>query len=404
MRSCLSCLILLGVLAVQAHPATAQRARNGWIGIALELPADDGSPDEAEVVIEEVRPDSPAADAGLRAGDRLLAINDLRGVDDFRQLPERLRLRVGERVRIRVERDGRRREVVVRAAARPFALRARGGVRLDVDADAMVETMLRAMDSLRVELMALRGLSGSESPRSNGAPRPVREERSGVDAPFEFFVFRGEEHDSLRRAMEDINRSTDELRRRERLRLAELARSFSRSDDVAAADEELRAVRQALEQMSREATELRTAMSDAARASAGFRYVAPGWPSAPSVVSPSRGADPPGVTPDPDPTTVFRPLTPYVLGSNMVAGAQVVDLRPELARYFEVNDGVLIVDVAPGTPAAIAGLVPGDVITRLDQVTVRSVQDLRFGVSRAGESLPISLVRQGSTREVLLRR
>ncbi len=100
----------------------------------------------------------------------------------------------------------------------------------------------------------------------------------------------------------------------------------------------------------------------------------------------------------------FRPLTPYLLGRNRVAGAEVIDLKPELARYFEVSSGVLVVDVAPGTPAAIAGIVPGDVITRIDQVAVRSVEELRFGVSVAEDSLPVTLIREGSSRQVLLRR
>ena len=100
----------------------------------------------------------------------------------------------------------------------------------------------------------------------------------------------------------------------------------------------------------------------------------------------------------------FRPLTPYLLGRNRVAGAEVIDLKPELAQYFGVGRGVLVVDVASGTPASMAGIVPGDVITRIDQVGVRSVEDLRFGVSMAGDTLPISLIRQGTSVQVLLRR
>lgn len=52
----------------------------------------------------------------------------------------------------------------------------------------------------------------------------------------------------------------------------------------------------------------------------------------------------------------------------------------------------------------MAGIVPGDVITRVDQVGVLSVEDLRFGVSMAGDSLPISLVRQGTSVQLLLPR
>ena len=104
------------------------------------------------------------------------------------------------------------------------------------------------------------------------------------------------------------------------------------------------------------------------------------------------------------PSAEFRPLTPYLLGRNRVAGAQVVDLKPELAEYFDVEGGVLVVDVAAGTPAGLAGIIPGDVIVRIDRVAVRSVDDLRFGVSMAGDTLPVTVIRRGETAQVLLRR
>ena len=134
-------------------------------------------------------------------------------------------------------------------------------------------------------------------------------------------------------------------------------------------------------------------MAVAARTTAGFAY--------------SRDDAPRS---DPEPTRArsrtveYRPLTPYLLGRNRVAGAEVLDLRPEMARYFGVETGVLIVDVARRTPAAIAGIVPGDVITRIDQVAVHSVEELRFGISQAGETLPLTLIRQGNSIQVLLRR
>jgi S1-C subfamily serine protease len=82
----------------------------------------------------------------------------------------------------------------------------------------------------------------------------------------------------------------------------------------------------------------------------------------------------------------------------------VIEVQPELGAYFGVDSGVLVVDVSPGTPAAIAGMRPGDVVTRLDRVGVRSVEDFRFGVAQAGDALPVTLVRQGQSIQVLLRR
>lgn len=398
MRTLTQTLLVALLLPVFAAPASAQRAQPGWIGIALDLPAEnrDASVDE-HVVIAAVHRGSPAEDAGLLPGDRLLAVGDLQGVDDFRSLPERLRLRVGELVRVRVQREGRRLDLVLRAAERPDDVRSRT-LMLRIEPDSLVESMVRAMDSLRVQLAQMRE-AGDLGPSGRAAVRIVREgaRPTGAQAPFEFFVFRGEAHDSLRRAWEELDRVTRELRRDEQRRLGELRRTAGGTDDVEERDPELRSVRSALEEVTRRSAELRSAMSEAARVTAGFDFTRPGAPY------PGPGREPaPDVAPDPTPP--YSPLTPYLIGSNMVAGAQVVDLNPGLARYFDVEGGVLVVEVTPGTPAALAGIVPGDVITRMDQVVVRTVEDLRLGVSRSGESLPVRLVREGATREVLLSR
>jgi S1-C subfamily serine protease len=83
----------------------------------------------------------------------------------------------------------------------------------------------------------------------------------------------------------------------------------------------------------------------------------------------------------------------------------LIDLRPELATYFEgVEGGVLVVDVPDKTPAAAAGIEPGDVITQIDGVAVRSVQGLRLALARADATISLALVRKGMTSTVLLRR
>jgi membrane-associated protease RseP (regulator of RpoE activity) len=408
MRSAIPALLLAALLPVFASPAGAQANagdRAGWIGISLDIPAAKGRVPDGPVLIGEVHRGSPAENAGLRAGDRLLAVGDLRTADDFQNLPERLRLRVGEPVRISIEREGRSFDVILTAAERPASVRPRT-VRLAMEPDSVVESMVRAMDSLRLRLVGIRR-DTDRIAESTTRVQVVRDGRtSPFVTPFEFHVFRGEKHDSLMRAMNELTRITADLKRQEQARIAQLRASRLAVTDT---DEELRALRASLEDISHRSTELRTAMSEAARATAGFDYGISGWLSAgPSWLT--GGPLPPewlpvtAAPPQPEQPAPFRPLTPYLLGSNRVAGAQVIDLRPELAQYFAVEGGVLVVDVSPGTPAAIAGLVPGDVIVRMDQVGIRSVEDLRLGVSRAGDTLPLSLVRRGSTVQVLLRR
>lgn len=387
-RLLVSVTLAAGLLGPGAE-AHAQESQRGWIGISYEVRATDrGAP---RVVITEVRRGSPAESAGIRAGDRLVAIEDLIGAERLMSASKQLELRPGQRVDIRLERAGRPLDLVVRAAERPLQLQVDAAVDWSLQADSMVETMFRAMDSLRIHLLETsdRGVATAVARQQAQARLRVADAdgREAVSAPFEFFVFRGEPHDSLVRAMERLNDEMEELREAEADRLRELRRTRSgrRAEDQ---DRRLADLRREIEELTRESAGLRSAMAEAARATAGWEYLVP--------------------TPEPSPAPAesepYRPLTPYLLGSNRVAGAQVIEVQPELGAYFGVESGLLVVDVSPGTPAALSGLRPGDVVTRLDQVGVRTVEDLRFGVSQAGDTLPVTVVRQGSALQVLLRR
>lgn len=398
--------------AAQDRPPSHDGDDRGWIGVSLGLTADRrGRPDG--VVIMDVSAGSPAERAGLRAGDHVVAINDVRRPEELVSLPELLRLRAGDRVAIEIDRDGDRQRLRLRAAPRPHDFTPSRSIEVAVRADSLVESWVRSMDSMRGELVTAENL---EAVRLRRLGRTLENARATVVAteadrsvrvPFEFFVFRGEAHDSLRQEMVETNRMLAELQARIGERERELRARFGvRQGRSPSGDPELQRLRSQLERVSSRSDGLEAAMADAARATAGFDYgVVPG-PSAtvgfdygviPGASATARG--------DRDVVVgEFRPLTPYLLGRNRVAGAEVTDLRPELAEYFGVSKGVLVVDVAAGTPAQIAGILPGDVITRIDQVGVGTVEDLRFGVSVAGDSLPLTLIRKGASRQVLLRR
>jgi hypothetical protein len=229
-------------------------------------------------------------------------------------------------------------------------------------------------------------------------------EEPSVRAPFEFFVFRGEAHDSLLHEMRELNGLAGQLRARMEARERAIREQTRSADPLhLAQDEELNRLSERLDEVQRRSSALSAAMAESARESAAREYAfevrAPD-PALPASAPRVRAS----VAVAPEADAEFRPLTPYLLGRNRVAGAEVVDLKPELARYFEVDGGVLVVDVAPRTPAALAGLVPGDVIVRIAQIGVRSVEDLRFGVSLAGDTLPIALIREGESLQVTLRR
>lgn len=284
---------LILILALTLVPGTlGAQERPGWIGVSVNIvTAGDGSDLRTAAVVTDVQPGSPAARASIRPGDALLEVNDMQGADALRNLAERLRLAVGDSVRIVLRRGDRAREIRIAAAERP-TLTPPPDPRpwIGPDTDSIVTSIVRAMDSTRARLH-----QQGEQLRADRRPdAPAPPPRSEDDRP---------------------------------------------------------EVRARLE---------------------------------------ASGA--------------FSPLTPYLLGRNRVAGAEVIDVRPGLARYFGVSGGVLVVEAPEGTPAAAAGLRAGDVIVRAEGREVRSLEDLRVALSTARGSASFSLIRHGERIGITLPR
>ena len=89
----------------------------GWLGFEIRPEATIAS--GPYLVLSEVMPESPAAEAGLRPGDVLRQINGAlaRDLDELRDAM--FYTRVGQRATITISRDGERREFSVRLAERP---------------------------------------------------------------------------------------------------------------------------------------------------------------------------------------------------------------------------------------------------------------------------------------------
>jgi predicted metalloprotease with PDZ domain len=83
-------------------------------------------------------------------------------------------------------------------------------------------------------------------------------------------------------------------------------------------------------------------------------------------------------------------------------GVEVFDLNEDLAPYFKTkaNEGVLVLKVKDESVAGDAGVVAGDVIVKVGEEKVTSVDDLRESVEdyEDGDEFPIQVVRKGKKK------
>ena len=108
------------------------------------------------------------------------------------------------------------------------------------------------------------------------------------------------------------------------------------------------------------------------------------------------------------PTDMARPIVESLLQSGKVSrgrlGVGIQDLDADLATALGLPNpqGVLVVDVEPGAPAAAAGLRRGDVILSVNGQAVDSTGRLRNLVASAGANgnVRLALVRDGKRLEV----
>jgi serine protease Do len=81
-------------------------------------------------------------------------------------------------------------------------------------------------------------------------------------------------------------------------------------------------------------------------------------------------------------------------------GVYIQDLTPPIAGSFgaEPFSGVLVSDLIPGAPAEAAGILSGDIITRIDDTPVTTTDELIRAVSLmpVGTSVDVHLLRAGS--------
>ena len=87
----------------------------------------------------------------------------------------------------------------------------------------------------------------------------------------------------------------------------------------------------------------------------------------------------------------------YIRRSSIGVAGQNVPLHPRVVRFHKlpVNRGVLIMEVEPGSPAALTGLKEGDTIVGFKGEPIATIDDLhkRLAASEIGVSSPIMFLR-----------
>jgi len=85
-------------------------------------------------------------------------------------------------------------------------------------------------------------------------------------------------------------------------------------------------------------------------------------------------------------------------GKDSTFGMVLEDADPDMMSEMGLSGGVVVLEVVPDSPAFEAGIVGGDVITRLGSSAIQSLDDMEQAVDRLqpGQSVAVRLVRRGA--------
>lgn len=362
-----------GALAAQrveviVQQTATQSASVGWLGfrstVQVLFDESGGRLTGSSLRVSEVFADGPADRADLRPGDLLVAFNGAPlAVDRFQSVAQRLR--PGDPVAFTVLRDGRRIEVTLTAEPRP-GVDVMVPIQLQQALDASRTTFVARLDSVRPRIDDRADLPGLELRRLWA--------------------------DSLQTVTVIADGGPPRIQIRTPEGVHEWVGTGSPVPSSAPQAFSAWVYRAAPEQPGRQAV---VATVDERRTVA-----APRPPS--SLTPPSRGAQAAYGDAPTSASVSMRPLAPYLAGLNRVAGAEFTTLSGELATYFHVDQGLLVTDVADGTPAFDTGLVPGDVIVEVGGRAVSSIDGLRSALSVRTGPVVLGLVRRGLRVDVRL--
>jgi len=83
-------------------------------------------------------------------------------------------------------------------------------------------------------------------------------------------------------------------------------------------------------------------------------------------------------------------------------GVVIQEITPEIAETIGVKEGILVSQVAPGSPAEKAGLKVGDIIVAIDGEKVREVRELQFRIMKTppGTEVTLTILRGGKEQTI----
>jgi len=101
----------------------------------------------------------------------------------------------------------------------------------------------------------------------------------------------------------------------------------------------------------------------------------------------------------------------YPVDSGAVAkgriGVGIIDIDERVSRRLDLPnaDGVLLVGVAPGGPAADGGMAAYDYIVNIGEKRIRNTNELQYyvGSLRPGKSVKVKFYREGKVKTVTLK-
>lgn len=354
--------------------AWAEPSHPAWLGVSYDVHwvAREGGC-QPRVVVETVVSGAPADRAGLRPGDAIVALNG-ESVGSLRLELLSSRLSSGDSVRLRLARGGEVREVVAVADRRPprpptgLTLRRAGGFSAS---DAPIVRLVG-------DTLVARNLDMAKSGRARG-----------------YWVA----HDDGRADYRRLGRfSGDPMDRR----VADLMACAASTRAMAPASPAILVDRRSVQ-----------ARADSLRVVMAQRALTREAPEGNVRIQRLRQAEsaplPPGVREPPEPGVsvfTYHVGDHLIAGERGVAGAEITALEPELAEYFRgARQGLLVLRVAPGSPAERAGLRPGDVITSGGGRSLDTVGEFRLLLALPDPSpIELRVVRQGRTRTFTIRR